>query len=231
MHPYLFVLFYFGLCVLYMKRMRYSPELPNRIVFKVLPLGILIGATMEYMKNRHVLSIKNSSFAPRIYTMVGGFLFHAMSNVYYEFPNLRYYGIVCYALALIVEIYGYSRSFDSFGDFNQQELVVIAILAIVSIAVYIYVLPKLNVVNAVLVFIFSALDSIFLLVLTSYAIHASYGPHYLGVVGAALRYIADVLQVISVWRIPFSNSFEIIMTINYIAQLAIAGSVLLPITL
>ena len=217
--------------MIYLKKMRYSPELPNRIVFKVLPLGILIGSTVEYMKNRHLLAVKNSSFAPRIYTMVGGFLFHAMSNVYYEFPNLRFYGILCYALALFIEIYGYSNSLESFGEFNQQELVILATLAVMSITVYLYVLPKLNFTNAILVFIFSSLDTVFLFVLTSYVIRIPYGPHYLGAIGAALRYIADVLQVISIYRIPFMYSFEIVMTINYTAQLAIAGSVLLPITL
>ena len=231
MSPYLFSLAYAALCGLYMKKMKYSPELPNRILFKVLPLGILVGSTMEYMKQRHTLAIKNSTFPPRIYTVVGGLVFHAMSSVYYEFQSLNFYGILCYAIALIIEIYGFSNSLEYFGNLSDQELVIIGSLAVVSLTIYIYVFPKLDSTNAVLVFLFSFLDTVFLFVLIVHALRFPYGPHYLGVVGAGLRYVSDVLQVLSIWRIPFSYSFEIILSFYYTAQLAILGSVLLPITL
>ena len=144
---------------------------------------------------------------------------------------MNYYGMVCYAIALIIEIYGYGSSVDIFENCTNDEMVLLGVLIAVSAILYLYVLPKLSLINAVLVFLFSVLDTLFLFVLTVHALRYPLASHYLGAFGAGLRYIADVLQTIQIWRIPFPHSAQIILTLYYAAQLAIAGSVLLPITL
>lgn len=232
MNFYLTSIGYFILCGLYLQRMRFSTELPNRILFKVLPIAILVGCTLEYMKQRHTLAIKNSSFPPRIYSLVGGFIFHILSSIYYEFRSLNLYGILCYVVALSVEIYGYSTVLEPVMGFrNEQEMAVLGTMCVVSISVYLYVLPKLNLTNAVLVFLFSSLDTLLFFVLTVHAMRFPYGPHYLGAVGAGIRYLSDVVNVVTIWRINFRYSFQTVLVLYYSAQLAIALSVLLPITL
>lgn len=227
MSPFFFALMYIAVCLMYLIYMRKSIEKPNRVIFKALPIGLLFGGTVSFLQDSKVLAIKNMSFLPRVYTLGGGLIFSCLSNVYSEFSSLSVYGMISYAISLGIYIYGFSGSMTLFFDLNINDIVILAAIFIISGIIYLYLLPNLSKLLALFVAVYTILDSLFLSVMILISFKVSFPLLYLGAAGATILYVSDILQAIHLWRRPLPNAQVIIMSLYYMAQLMIAGSVLL----
>lgn len=229
MSPYFFAIIYFIICALYLYTMRHSVEKANRVIFRGLPIAMLIGGTLQHLKAGHVLSVKSERFIPRIYTIVGGLLFSCLAGVYYEFESLQMYGMLCYVISLFMEIYGFSNNLKIFEDLNTNEITLLAVLSIASVILYLYILPKLNFLNMCLVFFFISLDTLLLFVLAVHAFRMPILPHYLGPLGAFILYLSDYIHILHLWRKAIPHHDVVIMCLYYASQIVITGSVVLAI--
>lgn len=229
MTPYMFVVLYVTICVIYLTRMRHSVEKPNRVIFKALPIGMLIGASMSYLQQSRLLAIKNADFLPRVYTLGGGLVFACMSNLYSEFPSLASYGIVCYAISLSTYVYGFSSSLTLFRNMDSTDVAVVTGIAVMSLAVYMYLWPRLSVILSLFVAFYTVLEGSFLCVMIMVAIRLPLLPVVGGAVGASVLYFSDILQAVHMWRERVNHAHTIIMATYYLAQLLITGSILLVI--
>lgn len=227
MSPYIFFAIYIAVCLIYLISMRKSVELGNRVIFKALPIGLLIGTCVKYLEESRVLVIKNPDFLPRIYTLTGALIFFCMSNVYSEFTSLTMYGISSYIIALSIYIYGYSSGFKLFADLDTNDIMVFVAVFLISGLVYFYLFPRLSYMLAIFVAVYMICDSLFLVTQILLVIKKPMSLMYLGVSGAVGLYVTDIIQGIHVWRCQIPHAQVVVMTMYYVSQLLITSGTLL----
>ena len=227
MNPIFFIFLYVALCALYLKRMRFSPEKPNRVIFKCIPLGMLFGATVNYLGDARVLSIKSPDFLPRVYALGGGLIFSVMSMAYSEFPSIAFYSLLTHAIAISTYIYGFSSGLALFLHLEGIEMAVGGFVFVLSILLMLYLVRNLRCVLTLLLACLSLIDATLVTTMSVLAIRAPIPPHLLGVVGSVLICASDVLQAVSKWKRAIHNAELIIMITYFVGQLLFSAAILL----
>ena len=227
MNTLFFTILYVGLCALYLMRMRFSPEKPNRVIFKCLPLGMLFGATMNHLGEGRLLAIKSFDFVPRVYALGGGLIFSIMSMIYSEFPSVALYSLLSHAIAIGTYIYGFSSGLALFLNLEGIEIAVGTFVLALSILLMLYLVRNLKCVLVLLLACLSLLDAALVTTMSVLAIRAPIPPHFLGVIGVVLMCASDVLQAVSKWKQSIHNAELIIMVTYFVGQLFFSSSILL----
>ena len=227
MNALFFTIIYVSLCALYLMRMRFSPEKPNRVIFKFLPLGMLFGATMNYLREGRVLTIKSADFLPRVYALGGGLTFSVMSMIYSEFPSVALYSLFSHAIAIGSYIYGFSGGLALFMNLEGIEMAVGTLVLTLAILLMLYLVRNLKCVLALLLACLSVLDAALVTTMSVLVIRAPIPPHFLGLIGVILICASDILQAVSKWKQSIHNAELIIMITYYVGQLFFSSSILL----
>lgn len=227
MNAFFFTIIYVGVCAIYLLKMRFSPDKPNRIIFKCLPIGMLFGATMSYLKESRVLAIKSYDFLPRVYSLGGGLVFSAMSMIYSEFPSVSSYSLFSHAIALATYVYGFSSGLMLFADLDKTETAVGALALVLTFLILLYLVRNLRWIMTLLLALLSLLDAALVTTMSVLVMRAPLPPHFLGVIGVILIYASDVLQALSKWRQSIQNADLLIMTTYFTGQLFFTASILL----
>ena len=222
--PWLFGFMYVSICVIYLFKMRLSPDKANRVIFKSLPFGVLFGAAASRLIDGKVMAIKNVDFLPRVYTLGGGMIFYCMSWIYFEFASLVGYGHISYIIALGVFIYGFSSSFQLFKEFDNTDYVVLGVVLALAALVFLYVLSRLPSWYMMVLLVQLVLVSVFVSVQVALLSKKEIPMLYLGTIGSICLYVSDILRAIASWRVPFRYNEVVCMGLSYFAMFLLFGS-------
>ena len=149
-----------------------------------------------------------------------GLVFSCIGDIYLIFEGFFIHGIASFAIAQLIYIFLFhGHKLILLSSYN--ELLVGIIVALVSLLVYSYLLPKLSRILAISLIGYCILISLMLWSSLVQMFHSHDRGTFVGVIGAAMFYTSDLLLGVNRWRIKILFGSELVMITYYVAQLSI----------
>lgn len=227
MEWFLVVLLYTVLCKLYLFLGRNSEIQLLKMVSKCAPLVFLsVLVANESLESQGPISTAVSRSTGDLSRLFWGLVFCCIGDAYLVYENLFIFGLVAFSVGQLLYFFLFGGSISMFVGADGREVAAGIAIGLLSIAIFLYLLPKFSTKLAYLAFGYCTLIS---LMVWSAFVRFHRRPldvTAVGLFGAATFYTSDVLLSLNRWRgaLPFGDS--LVMVTYYTAQLFIAGSVL-----
>ena len=154
-------------------------------------------------------------------------LFSMIGDVYLVYSSLFTYGLLSFNIAQGFMIFLFSDEYELYYDIIPSGLMSLAIVSIISIALLLYFIPKMECITALPASIYCFFITIILwsaiLQLQKNCSPVSIG----GVAGVAMLYVSNLLLAMNKWRKPFPRANTIIMALYYASHIIIIFSTIL----
>ena len=153
-----------------------------------------------------------------------GLIFSCIGDFYLVFEGFFIHGIASFAVAQTIYIFLFhGHMLISLSPSYSEFLIAIAV-AIVSLSVYSYLLPKLSRILAISLVGYCILISIMLWSSIVQTLHSHDGGTFMGMIGAAMFYTSDLLLGVNKWRIKILFGSELVIITYFVAQFLIFWS-------
>ncbi len=220
---YIFFGVYFGLCLAYMT---FGIQLNKKLVKATLKCAPVAFLVVFFFSTVLRMDFGPANDKVNLERVLFGLLFSLLGDFYLVFDSFFMLGILAFASAHIL----YARLFDGgnilFTAYYQNELVSAVAVALVTILIYLYILPKLSWVLVLPAAIYSFLISVMLWCAITTMLRDPRPATQQGALGACLFYTSDLILSVNRWRIKLPYGSHIVIGTYYCAQILIFLSVI-----
>lgn len=214
---------YFTLCLVYIAVGIRSCNRVVRVLLKCSPIVLLIVTCAANLQKFGRGPVGHTDLTKRFECVLFGLIFSCIGDFYLIFDGLFIHGIASFAIAQMVYIYLF-HGHMLISQSTYYEGLITAGVAMVSISVYLYLLPKLSRILAVSLLGYCTLISIMLWSSLAQMLRCHNASTIVGAVGASMFYTSDLLLGVNRWRIKMPFGPELVMITYYIAQFLITWS-------
>ena len=229
-HPFgsitLFVCIYISVCLVYLAiGIRLRPRLPRGLL-KCAPIVLLIYACFSMLLKIGRGPVGHAELVKKLETTLFGLIFSCLGDAYLVVDTFFIHGIVSFAIAQTLYIFLFQgQMLDLFSlPPTYGELITGVAVLLVSVTVYLYLLPKLTRILAVCLAVYCLLISFMLWSSLSQMLLSYSKSTVMGASGAGMFYISDLLLGVRIWRISLPFHRELVMITYYAAQILILSS-------
>ena len=215
---------YFVLCLLYIIVGKRLPTKLGRGILKCSPTVFLLFTCVSVLQKIGRGPVGHVELITQFESALFGLLFSCIGDFYLVFDGFFIHGIVSFAIAQAIYICLFHGHMLISISPSYNELIAAAGIAVVSLSVYFYLLPKLNRILAVCLLGYCALISVMLWSSFAQMLHCHNANTVMGAVGAGMFYTSDLLLGVNRWRIKIMFGPELVMVTYYVAQVLIVWS-------
>lgn len=223
---FMLVSVYVLLCLLYIVfGKKLATGLP-KMILKSLPILFLIAFFIKTVTSLPIGPVQGVGDVEHLERLIFGLGFSCLGDCYLVFDSFFVHGLLSFACAQVVYIGLFNGGLLLFNIPTQSELLVAVAIGLVSVLVYLYILPKLSCVLVVPAAIYCMLLSCMLWCsIVSMQQNATLSTLQ-GAIGSCLFYSSDLVLSLDRWGMKsFYGPYVIIVT-YYSAQILIFFSVI-----
>lgn len=215
---------YFVLCLLYIIVGKRLPTKLGRGILKCLPIVLLLFTCVSVVQTFGRGPVGHTELTTQFGSVFFGLLFSCIGDFYLVFDGFFIHGIVSFAIAQAIYVGLFHGHTLISPSPSYNEVIAAAGIAVVSLSVYFYLLPKLNRILAACLFGYCVLISLMLWSSFAQMLHCHNASTVVGAIGAGMFYTSDLLLGVNRWRIKIMFGPELIMITYYVAQFLIVWS-------
>ena len=195
-----------------------------RGLLKCAPIILLIYTCVSILQRFGRGPVGHVELTRHFERLLFGLIFSCIGDFYLVFEGFFIHGIASFAIAQLIYVSLFHGHKLILLSPSYNELLVGIAVAVVSLSVYSYLLPKLNRILAISLGGYCILISLMLWSSLVQILHSHDGGTFMGVIGAAMFYTSDLLLGVNRWRIKILFGSELVIVTYYVAQLLIFWS-------
>ena len=215
---------YFGLCLVYVSvGIRLTTTL-GKALLKCAPTLFLINTCVSILQKFGRGPVGHVELSKQFELTLFSLIFSCIGDFYLIFDSFFIHGIASFAITQAIYIFLFRGHMLISLTLSSAELITAIGIMMVSLSVYFYLFPKLSRILAISLGCYCILISTMLWSSFVQMFHYCNCGTFIGVLGAAMFYLSDLLLGINRWRknIPFGP--ELVMVTYYLAQSLILWS-------
>lgn len=230
-HPFgsdtLFVCIYLSLCLVYIAVGIHLDSKLLRGLLKCAPVVLLIYTCFSILRTFGRGPIGHAELVKKLETTLFGLIFSCIGDAYLVADGFFIHGIASFAIAQTLYIFLFQgHTLLSLSPTYTELLTAMAVL-LVSVTIYLYLLPKLSHILAMFLAVYCLLISFMLWSSLSQVLQSYSSRTVMGAVGAGMFYTSDLLLGVRLWRINLPFGRQLVMITYYAAQILIFSSQIL----
>ena len=215
---------YLGLCLAYVTvGIRLNSTLIKALL-KCAPTLFLINICISILQTFGRGPVGHVELSKQFERTLFGLIFSCIGDFYLIFDGFFIHGIASFAFTQAIYVFLFrGHTLISLTPSSAEMVVAVGIL-IVSLSVYFYLFAKLSRIIAICLGCYCILISTMLWSSLIQMLHSYNGGTLIGVLGASMFYLSDLLLGINRWRKSVLFGPELVMVTYYLAQIFIVWS-------
>lgn len=193
-----------------------------KVILKCAPVTFLVSLSVSFLTSNRFGPLDPN---PSLEHIIWALIFSLLGDFYLVFDSLFLLGVGSFTIAQTIYIYLFEGPVLLAHSFGQTEIITAIAIALVSAVLYLYFLPKLTRLFAIVLLVYCVLIST---MLWSAVVRSQQNPNtstMSAAVGACLFYTSDLILALKKWRLKIPYGDVLVMSTYFSAQMFIARSV------
>lgn len=196
------------------------------MILKSLPVLFLIGFFFYVVVSLPIGPVSPVGNVHNLERLVFGLVFSCLGDCYLVFDSFFVHGLLSFACAQLIYISLFNGGQLLFSTPSQSEFTVAIAIGLVSLLIYLYILPKLGYVLVVPAAVYCVLISVMLWCAMVTMQQDGNSSTCQGALGACLFYTSDIILTVNRWRLQIPYGSYLVIGTYYAAQILIFLSVI-----